>query len=475
MTQSVKRKIFYSIPVLVSVLAFSCAEDDQIVNAFKQALSVEIVAGPEAGGTVLNNAPFTFEWRGIGGGSAIRYEVQLSNVDAQAISTTETAKSYPGQPEGSYTFTVTARAGNETATASRAFNVGPNLGPPQVVISGPRGAASSGGSGETPAYAPGRPAFFRWTGEDVDRFGEVTGYRWRISDSAPFTEFTLATVAGFNVPAAPGTYTFTIEAKDNNDAVSTTTLDYVVKNPTILIVDDKPQGSQVDEVDEDGFYADLFEGFAFATWDVATDGEPTADDLAPFRIVVLYSGGGSAIWRAIGENYPEAAVPLSQFIDGGGRLWAMGQGIMEDIAAQHENPPDPAEFEAVYLHLAAATGDSATDAGLQWSRAGAFSGDGKFSFADDVLGDALNFPRITMNVQSGDVDEIVPAADAEIIYGGKDGLGNPVGDVALRFPAGGTNTRIVFQTFPLYESAAVKASLLNSRALAQEIMREMGE
>lgn len=466
---------FLLVCLLLTILMTSCAKDDASITAFTQALLVEIIAGPADGGTVLNNAPFSFEWRVLGGDGNVSFEVQLSGVDAQPISTSETSKSYPGQIAGSYTFTVTASTSSETSSDTRTFGVGANLGAPQVVITGPRGSASSGGSGATPAYAPGQTAFFSWTGEDEDRFGDIVGYRWRIADAEPFTEFTLGTTAGFDVPATPGIYTFTLEAKDNTDAVSTTTLDYEVKEPTILIVDDKPQADPLDEIDEDKFYADLFEGFAFACWDVAENSEPAAADLAAFDVVVLYSAGSSDIWEGIGTDYPEAGVPLADFVDGGGRIWVMGQGILEDIDQDHDNPPDAAEFEAAYLHMASATGDSATDAGLVWKRAGDFDGDLKFSFADNVLGDPDNFPRITMNVQSGDVEHIVAGDGAEIIYEGKGGLGDEIGDVALRFPAGGTDTQVVFMTFPLFENAGVKASLVNSCALTQEIMREMGQ
>jgi hypothetical protein len=472
MIKMIRRLVYLLLPV--AVLFSSCVEDDNTLAPFNQPFVVEILAGPAEGGSVLNNARFTFEWRARGGGSNATFQVQLSGVDAAPVATNETSRTYEGQPAGNYTFTVTATSGSETATATRNFAVGPNLGPPQVTISGARGSASSGGSGVTPAYAPGQTAFFRWQGQDVDRFGEVTGYRWKIADSEPFNEFSLGTVAGFEVPAAVGTYTFTLEAMDNAGLSSTTTIAYEVKAATILIVDDKPQGSAVDEVDEDAFYAALFEGFAFARWDVAENGAaPAAADLTPFQVVVVYSGGGSGIWRGIRDNFPASSVPLSEYLDGGGRLWAMGQGIMEDIA--NNNPPLPTDFEAAHLHMAAATGDTLIDPGRRWSRAGNFSGDLKFSFADDVLGDPLNFPRITMNVQSGDVDEIVAADDAEIIYKGLGGLGDDIGDVALRWPAGGSDTKVVFMTFPLYENAAVKASLLNSLALTQEIMREMNQ
>lgn len=457
--------------IALATLLSSCAKDDPALAPFTQPLTVEIIAGPADGGTVLNNARFTFEWRARGGGGNVTFSVQLSGVDAAPITTTETSRTYPGQPAGNYTFTVTASSGIETASASRSFSVGENLGPPQVTIFGARGSASSGGSGETPAYAPGHTAFFRWTGQDVDRFGEVVGYRWRIADNEPFTEFSMGTVAGFEVPVTPGVYTFTVEARDNNGATASASINYEVKAATILIVDDKEQASQIDEVDEDKFFATLFEGFAFANWDVSESGVPGAADLAAYQVVVIYSGGGSPIWRGIRNATPGSSIALAEFIDAGGRLWAMGQGIMEDISKN--NPPRPDDFEAKYLHLAAATGDSATDAGLVWSRAGDFDGDLKFSFADNTLGDPVNFPRITMNVQSGDVDRIVAAADAEIIYRGKGGLGDEIGDVALRFPAGGSDTQVVFMTFPLYETKAVKASVINSRALTQQIMREM--
>jgi len=460
--------------LLMSTLFWACTDDDPTLAPFSQALEVEIIAGPDDGDTILNNAFFTFEWRVVAKGD-VTYQVQLSGVDASPVATAEVSREYPGQPAGSYTFTVTANSGSESANDSRTFTVGDNQGPPTITIMGARGSASSGGSGATPAYAPGKPAFMRWTGQDVDPFGEVAGYRWRTTDADAFNDFNAATVAGFDVPTAPGNYTFTLEAMDNVGATSTATLAYEVKTPTIIIVDDKPQGNPVDELNEDQFYADIFQGFSFATWDVATDGIPTIADLSPFAVALVYSGSGSAWWSSIGSDYPESAVQLSDFVDGGGRLWVMGQGIMEDISGGHANPPTADEFESVYLHLAPATGDSATDASLRWARAGDFSGDLKFSFADDALGDPVNFPRITIDVQSGDVENIVPDSGSEVIYIGKGGLGDVVGDVALRSPAGGTGTQAVFMTFPFFENSAIHASLNNSRVLTQEIMREMGQ
>lgn len=466
--------------ILSLALLFSCAKDDKTITAFTQALIVEIIAGPAEGGTILNNSRFSFEWRARGGGASVSFQIQLSGVDASLVSTNEISKTYNGQPSGSYTFTVTATGGSETATVSRTFNVGANTGPPQVLISGARGSASSGGSGATPAYAPGQTAKFQWSGTDPDKFGSITGYRWRSTDGGAFGEFALGTTAGFVVPAAPDTYTFTLEAQDNDGAVSTTEIEYEVKLPTVLIVDDNPQGSVLDEIDEDGFYAAILEGFAFDTWDIAEQGIPVTADLTPFQVAVLY-GSGSSMWHEIGDAYPEAPVQLSEFADGGGKLWIMGQGIMEIFSSpagpgnNHSNPPDPTEFEVVYLHVAGATGDTLIDPTIRWSRAGDFDGDLKFSFADNTLGDPVNFPRVTIDVQSGDVDEFFPGPDAEIIYIGKGGLQDEIGNVALRFPVGGTNTEVVFMTFPLFENSNVKASLRNSTALAQEIMREMGQ
>lgn len=461
--------------LLFTILLLSCAKNDESITAFSQDMMVEIIAGPGSAGvvTISNNANFAFEWRALGVGSNVSFDVQLSGVDASPINTTETSKSYPGQPEGSYTFTVTAKSGSETANDHVDFNVGANIGPPAVVIWGARGCASTGGSNETPAYSPGQTAFFHWTSEDPDRFGQITGFRWKIADGESFNDFSLASVAGFEVPLTAGSYTFTLEAKDNTEAVSTTTIDYEVKEPVVLIVDDKPQANVLDEIDEDKFYSAILEGFAFATWDIAEQGLPTAGDLTPYEVAIVYSGVNSKLWDGIGVCCPETPVQFSEFIEGGGKIWAMGEGILEDIrfpddgSATHSNPPAPSEFEARYLHI---------DTTSAWTRAGDTSGDLKFSFADNVLGDPVHFPRITMDLQSsGDVDHIVAGPGAEIIYQGKGGLQDVIGDVALRFPSGGTSTEIVFMTFPLFENANVKASLVNSRALTQEIMREMGQ
>ncbi|MGH7597873.1 MAG: hypothetical protein ACREOI_16110 [bacterium] len=466
-----KRSVF---GCMLSVLLFlACAKDDSVLDPFDQPLVVEIISGPESGSTISNNAHFTFEWRTRGGGN-VSFAIQLSGVDAQPITTTETSKAYPGLHEGNYTFTVTASAGSQNANTSRAFTVGPNLGPPQVLITGPRGSTSTPGSGVIPAYAPGATAFFRWTGTDVDRFGTITGYRWRIAAGQPFNEFNLGTVAGFAVPSTPGTHTFTLEAKDNAGAVSTTNFSYEVKSAAILIVDDKSQANPLVEIDEDGFYAALFEGYAFANWDVAQRGAPGAADFAGLQVVVIYSGVASALWRKIGADYPETSAPLADFVSAGGRLWAIGQEILEDLSqANHTNPPAASEFEVQILHLAPATGDTNIDRTRKWDRAGATTGDGKFSFADNRLGKPSTFPRIAIDVQTGDVDKIVPGDGAEIIYGGTDGLGGFIGNVALRFPSGGTNTQVVFQAFPFHENAVVKASLIDTRTVVQEIMSEM--
>ena len=474
MLQIIKRGLPYAL--LVSVLLLSCAKNDKSLTAFDRDLMVEIIAGPAEGGSILNNANFAFGWRALGGGSNVSFDIQLIGVDASPITTTETSKSYSGQSAGSYTFSVTAKSGSETATATRAFNVGANIGPPQVIISGARGSASSGGSGETPAYAPGRTAFVSWTVSDPDKFSAIAGYSWKTTDAGSFNEFNMATVAGFEVPATPGTYTFTLEAKDNTGAVSTTTIGYEVKAATILIVDDKSQAEVLDEIDEDNFYAAILEGFAFDNWDISDKGAaPAAADLAAYEVAIVFSGVDSELWDDIGVNYPETPVQFSEFVDGGGKIWVMGEGILEDIrfpddgSATHSNPPAPTEFEATYLHIDTTSGNG-------WTRAGDTSGDMKFSFADNVLGDPVNFPRITMDLQSsGDVDNITAGPGAEIIYEGKGGLGDVIGDVGLRYPTGGTDTQVVFFTFPIYENASAKASLLGSRALTQQIMREMGQ
>ncbi len=83
----------------LGVLFLSCAKDDASITRFVQNLVVEMLAGPKDGSTLLNNEFFTFEWRTLGGGGDITYEIQLTGVDVSPITTTEVSKSYPGHGE----------------------------------------------------------------------------------------------------------------------------------------------------------------------------------------------------------------------------------------------------------------------------------------------------------------------------------------------------------------------------------------
>jgi len=470
MTSFLKSKTILAI-LLVALIFVFCSKDETIPSRFVQPLTVEIIAGPENNGTVMNNAHFSFVWSVLGGEGDITFTYQLTGVDATAASTNDFSHTYPGQPEGSYTFTITATdASGASDNDTRAFTVGGSLSDPAVVISGPRGSLSSGGSGVTPEYAPGATINLTWTGSDEDRFGNITGYRYKPTSGGTFTEWALGTTVGFIAPTAEGSYGFVLEAKDNTGTTVSVTLPYVIKAPEILIVDDLTFSAVLNEIACDNFYEKIFDGYAYEVVDVDAGELPAAVSSA--TEVIVWYGASSDTWTNIGASYPEASNILSDFIDGGGSFWAMGWGILEAIrfnpGPDHSNPPAAEEFEAKYFHI------STTEA---WTRAGGTGESSAFSFAIDELGQPGKFPKLKIGVREtgGDVDAFEAEGGAEIVYSGLDGLDNPVGNVALRYPSGGTNTTVFFMTFPLFVSSANKISPITAAILVGEIMTEMGQ
>jgi len=468
MTSFSKSKILLLFTILIVAFIY-CSKDETIPPRYEQPLSVEIIAGPEDNGAVMNNAHFTFEWRVLGGEGEVYFEYMLQGVDESAVTTTDFSHTYPGLEEGSYTFTITAKdAEGNSDSETRTFTVTGSLYDPEVLISGARGSQSSGGSGVIPEYAPGVLINLTWTGSDDDRFGDVEGYRYKTTDGGTFTEWSLGTTVAFAAPSTEGTYTFTLEAKDNTGVTSTATFQYKVKTPEILIMDDLTFSNALGEINCDTYYEKIFDGYAYDVIDIAQDGLPGSIG-SQYKVIVWY-GESSDTWTNIGAAYPETSLPITDFIDGGGKLWAMGWGILEALrfnpSGTHENPPAADEFEAKYLHI------STTEA---WARAGEGSGD--FSFAIDVLGQSDKYPKLKVGVgeTGGDVDAIAADEGAEIVYTGTTGLDEPVGDVALRYPTGGTNTDVFFMTFPLFVSNTNRVALAAASTLVQTIMTEMGQ
>ena len=458
MTSNFRSKVFLAV-LLTAIMAVYCSENENIPAAPSVALSIEIIAGPASGSTVLNDASFTFVWRVNGsGGSTFTY--QLTGVDASAMTTTDFSKSYPGQLAGSYTFTITAAAGGESSSDTRTFTVGGSLFDPSATVSGPRGSASSGGSGIIPDYAPGSPVKLSWVGSDEDRFGTIAGYTFKTTDAGSFSTSSLGTAITFDAPSAVGSYTFTLVVTDNTVATTTVTYRYNVKTPEILIVDDRDLSDFLDELADDRYFADLFDGFSFETVDFATDGFSAPGEAIK---IVVWHGGDSREWREMRRGNTTV---LADFIDGGGKLWAMGQRLAEDTNVN--NPPLADDFNAKYLHV------STTDGATQ--RAGDFSGTTAFSFAIDALSNPGDYPKIKMgSLASGDVDQVFAGDDAEIVYTGTDGLDVPVGNVALRWPAGNTGTKLFYMTFPLLDTGTNFVSPAAAKILVNTIMIAMGQ
>lgn len=459
-----KFRFSYEILLLVLVALFllymgGCTFKEPVQPELAKPLKVEIYAGPAEGQVVPNGVFLTFQWKAYGGVGQYTYTYQLSGVDTSPVTTTEMQATYRDLfTAGSYTFRVTVSDGKgATAEASRNFSVGANT-PPEVTISGPR---------VNPKYAPGADVSFSWTATDPDLFGQVVVYRWAKTkadaDAGNYTQWAGGTVAVFTAPTTVGSYKFYLQAKDNAGGVTSATFDYEVKEPTILIIDNKSSETLLDEMAYDRFYETAFEGFAYAEWDVDDKGGvPTYTDMAPYNVVVWYGSDGGEWWYDVGAPYGDTGeCELSKYLDAGGKLWTIGEDILDHVWYT-SNPPQPTDFEAKYLHVS-------TDS--------AWVGNQEFNMALTTTGDIEHFPSLAVDIAvipssyySG-VDAIWPGEGAEIIYSGVDLSGHSIGNIALRYPAGDTGTVIVFQTFPLYGTSAEGA-----RTLAQHLVGTgMGE
>jgi len=421
------------------------------------ALSIELY-GPAEGEEIPVGGYVTFRWKAMGGAGNYEYTYQLVGVDPSPITTYDHQVTYWDLvTPGDYTFTVTVTDEEQkTATAERHFKVGPNT-PPEVTISPPR---------QNPKYTPGADVYFTWTATDPDKFGKVVGYRWAktAADTTNYTAWAPATAATFSAPTEVGSYTFYLQAKDNSGAITTATVNYEVKEATILLIDDVVSPSTIAEIEYDKFYRTVFDGFPYAEWDVETQGVPTYDDLAPYNVVVWYGTDSGAWWYHVGKPYHEEGTCfLSEYLDAGGKLWAIGDNILEWVWYT-SNPPPPEDFEAKYLHVS-------TDTTKPW-----VAGQELNSIAT-TTGDPDHFPFLAYDIAVVPgavyhVDAFWPEEGvAEAIYEGFDTLAKSIGYVAIRYPIGGTDTEVVFQTAPLYGFAPEGV-----RTLVQQIVgTEMGE
>jgi len=463
-------------------------------------VTVEIYNGPQEGETIPIGGYVTFNWKAAGGVGGFVYIYQLSGVDPQPIETKDQGVTYRNLTvSGDYTFTVTARdAEGNSAKAERHFKVAENQ-LPVVTITGPRA---------NPKYTAGADVFLSWTATDPDLFGRVVEYRWAKTEAdanaGNYSPWSAATSATFTAPEAVGTYKFYVQAKDNAGGITTATFDYIISEPTIFWVDETIDGlgyntgeaafTFLDEFDWDKFYKYMLEGFAYVEWDISEKGYPTLADIPPSVEVIFWTGsdpyqnswGWNEGWvytyyHVTGNDKYGTTNFLAEFMDQSEnhRMWIIGENWLEEISIYGPAVVDTtSSFEYRYLHLALDT--------TMIDVEDLFGAHAAIMKPYETLPDAAEYPSFVVDYVKGTkygtgswdlyVNNLVPGPGAERVYEAFDNYGNVLGGpgmscVAIRWPSGGTNTRVFLQTFELYITSAERA-----RQLAQKVLgKEMGQ
>ncbi len=123
-------------------------------------------------------------------------------------------------------------------------------------------------------------------------------------------------------------------------AVDTMTFESTVGQTSLLIVDDD-NGDTLETFYESSLYRWRVPAHR---WDVAADGQPTGPDLAPYNVVVWYTGD----YRP--DPLSGAGVDaMIDYLDAGGNLLLTGQGIAAELGDENPSPANltPCDMEAV--------------------------------------------------------------------------------------------------------------------------------
>jgi len=351
---------------LMAFLIFGCSTETPWEPAATQLLTVNIITGPDSTTAVPHTSHVTFTWSARGGSGVMSgYQFYLEGVETTWRSLTDTTAATYTNLVGPSTLTFHIRvldSQNSTAEDSRWFAVSdtaaavPNTDAPVFV----------GGSApeESSFVAVGKSVTFTWTVSDSFPANGIIQCRHILTTGGDTTtgtwsDWSEATSANYANLAARDPAVFTVQAKDEDDSLSSTSAPvFIIKPANILWIDDYVFTDAYGNVDriaeraEATFYHNLMEGFAFADWDINTEGAvPTDAELIAMGInTVVWTAedgdGNYNLWYEVGG--PGGGV-LKDLCDRGGNALITGYICLG--AMYWENPPDPdsARFEYEYL------------------------------------------------------------------------------------------------------------------------------
>jgi hypothetical protein len=259
-------------------------------------------------------------------------------------------------------------------------------------------------------------------------------------------------------PAYPqGTFvTFTLDITADGSYATTETFEVLVgQKPILLVDDDDGEGHEI-------YYIDALEAneYDFDLWSVSSEGTPTYDDMAPYKVVIWTTGDdyGSSLTSADQEN-------LAAYLDDGGNLFLSSEDYLWDNGINW--------FGETYLHV----GWYDSDEGIV-EVAGV---DG------DPIGDSLLLPLTYPSDFSNFSDDILPDDYAVGVFWntryspssmGKDGpprskfLADQEYYGALRYE--GSNFRTVFFAVPFDAISSTAPDPNNQKTVMARVLTWLG-
>jgi hypothetical protein len=343
--------------ILVAMIFAGCSTEDPWNPTQSNLLDLTLISGPADSVEVPLGNVISYSWSATGGSGQIQYQYHLDSLDWSTLSRTAFVTLH-GVPEGVHSFF--ARAQDATGASDQisatfevvAQAVIPDTDAPTVTITESPVESSYVASGSTIAFS--------WEGSDPTE-GDNLLYRYYFAgdttDWAPARTVTFTNVENAD-PAI-----FTLWAMDpSGNASGAVSISFIIKTATILYVDDYQwldafqNVDPVKEREQKAFYRQALEGYAFAEWEVATQGMPTLPDLLFFSTVIFASdshlGDASSTWwfevGSIGGGV------LRGYMNGGGHLIAAGANILQWI--YNTNPPSVGDFEFDWLGIDSTAG-----------------------------------------------------------------------------------------------------------------------
>lgn len=328
--------------LMVSALIIGCGTEDPWSPDPSRPLDLSMVSGPAD--TVAYGSDVSFSWTSTGGKGEVQYQYRLDSGSWSSPSNA-TSVAYENVTAGA-TFGVRATdEDGDTDEESRQFWVGTQpagdtTSPTVEITSSPV---------EGSFVATGSAVTFTWDGED-DADGDNVLFWYSFAGVTSDTS-SARTVTVTNVAAADPA-TFSVWSLDQSGNPSTAaTVSFVIKDATILYVDDYLWSAPATERDQKQFYRDILEGYAFAEWDIALQGMPDSAYVLNFSTIVWasdsYLGDAAGTWwYEVGEPGESS---VHYFMENGGHLIAAGANILQWI--YNSNPPAPGDFEYDWLGL----------------------------------------------------------------------------------------------------------------------------